>query len=383
MGSIRNAIWCVVAVGCGRIDFDVARDATPPDSRCLASSIHFAAPVIYPIAPVTDHTAIADIDHDGILDVATSSNAGTSLLFGTGGGALASPVSTPTPVGQNGFALGDLDGDGNVDVVISGGTQFCVFRNHGDRTLEPCVMYPTGMDANSLAVGRLDAGPSLDIVVGNQIDNRVGVYLNSGTGTFPNVILSSTGGTNVVAEWIADFDGDGFGDLVAANLLSQNVAFLKGSATGLPGAPSTFPSGVQPQTLAAGDLDGDGDLDIVAGTLASLDVFVDQGGGSFAPRMPLATTDVVPAGDNTKTRGVVLGDFDGDGDLDIACTNPVDGTVSVFVNTNGTFVAGPVIPIGTNPSGIATGDLDGNGLSDLAVTARDDGTLVVLLAQCR
>jgi hypothetical protein len=83
--------------------------------------------------PYEDSLAIADLDGDGWIDVATT-NFGVccvpgpglpgmlSLLFGTGGGALSSAqVFQPASSTENlhGVAIGDLDGDGRPDVVVT------------------------------------------------------------------------------------------------------------------------------------------------------------------------------------------------------------------------------------------------------------------------
>jgi len=77
----------------------------------------------------------------------------------------------------------------------------------------------------------------------------------------------------------------------------------------------------------------------------------------------------------TGPTGVVLGDLDGDGKLDLAASNYglADGsTVSVLRNTgttgNMSFAAKVDYTVETGPHGIAIGDLDGDGKLDL-VTA--------------
>jgi hypothetical protein len=75
-----------------------------------------------------------------------------------------------------------------------------------------------------------------------------------------------------------------------------------------------------------------------------------------------------------------VGDFDGDGKLDLATVNQIGATVSVLRgNGNGTF--GPAVNYGVawGPLFLAMGDFNGDGVSDLLTVNRDSHSLSVLL----
>ena len=81
--------------------------------------------------------------------------------------------------------------------------------------------------------------------------------------------------------------------------------------------------------MTVGDLDGDGDLDIAvtnSGT-SSVSVFLNNGPAAFTP----ATGSPFAVG--VSPGGVVMGDFDEDGDLDISTANFGSNTTSVLINT--------------------------------------------------
>src|SRR5207245_3543929 len=77
---------------------------------------------------------------------------------------------------------------------------------------------------------------------------------------------------------------------------------------------------------------------------------------------------------------IAVGDFNGDGKLDLAVTDNANNTVSVLLgNGDGTFQAAQTVPVGTNPALVAVGDFNGDGKPDLAVSNVVSNTVSVLL----
>lgn len=85
-----------------------------------------------------------------------------------------------------------------------------------------------------------------------------------------------------------------------------------------------YETGRSPADAAFGDFDGDGNADIAVATKIDVLVFRNQGDGTFAgPRR---------YGVDGNAFSVAVGDIDGDGDEDFAVTNLFDTTVSVLLN---------------------------------------------------
>jgi len=75
-----------------------------------------------------------------------------------------------------------------------------------------------------------------------------------------------------------------------------------------------------------------------------------------------------------------VGDFNGDGKLDIAAANAQSDDVSVLLgNGDGTFQAALNFAVGSGPGSVAVGDFNGDGKLDVAVVNHDSGTVSVLL----
>jgi hypothetical protein len=103
-------------------------------------------------------------------------------------------------------------------------------------------------------------------------------------------------------------------------------------------------------------------------------VLLGNGDGTFAPQV------TYPVG--SLPESVAVGDFTGDGHLDLAVANDGDNTVSVLLGRgDGTFAPQGTYPVGAFPYSVAVGDFNGDGHLDLAVANGVDNTVSVLLGR--
>lgn len=146
------------------------------------------------------------------------------------------------------------------------------------------------------------------------------------------------------------------------------------SGSGSFGSQSNHTVGARPESVVLGDLDGNGDLDMAVASVLSANVSVfSNDGGNFS----LAAT--YPVGDGPES--IALGDVDGDGDLDVVAANFTTSRISVLLNDGrGSFAfdAGYTMP--AEALSVALGDVDGDGSLDLAATS-NDGTVRMWLNQ--
>jgi hypothetical protein len=207
----------------------------------------FNPPVAYAVGGDPQAMTVADLDGNGLTDIAVATAANTvSVLLQTGAGVFASPVDYATGVQPVAIKAADLNGDGKLDLLtanygasLSPGTQgLSVLLQGAPGTFAAPVHYTTDYRANGLAVGDLNGDGSLDVVMACAglpgHPGAVSVFIQGGIvagALLPAVNYTGSWGPMGVA--LADMDGDGRLDLVLAD---GDIVVRLNDAT----APGTF-----------------------------------------------------------------------------------------------------------------------------------------------
>jgi len=152
------------------------------------------------------------------------------------------------------------------------------------------------------------------------------------------------------------------------------LTVLSAMALGSTAFAARFPTTHVVADIAVGDMNGDGFADIVtcgtADDRASVNVLLGNGDGTFQ-RPAQAAVGNAPA-------GVILGDFNLDGLLDVATADSGTANISVLLgNGDGTLQPRQRISVGAMPNALASTDFDDDGIPDFAV-AVPSGFVVVL-----
>lgn len=331
--------------------------------------------------------AVGDVNDDGILDVVVANLATDDLtaVAGLGNGVLA--PSQTTPVMENFFpsdsAAGDLDGDGRMDWVTEQG----VVLRRGFQGVTGQFFtsdFMIGSNPEAISLADLDGDADLDIITGGFFSFGISRLLNDGTGNF-GTIESFDAGSNVRSVELAEVTGDGNIDAVVCLQNADTISIFPGTGTGNFASANSFStaqgaSGDSPFWIDVADVDGDGLLDVVTANQQSNDVsyLANLGGGVFDEPIVVPATFVASDAD---TFSVAVGDFNGDGEADLAASHRNLDTFSImFGFGGGSFSAPQEFPTGNHPMQIKAADFNGDGLDDVVTVDNFDDSVTVHLS---
>jgi len=200
-------------------------------------------------------------------------------------------------------------------------------------------------------------------VVANSLANSVSVLLGNGDGTFQAAQNFDAGlGSGPIWVVIADVNGDRKPDILLANQSRTASPSCSVTATALPAGDELRHGGSFPESIAVGDFNGDGKLDVAVAHFKSnnVTVLLGNGDGTFQRAYVVATFAadmfLIP---------VAVGDVNGDGKLDLitASVSNVMGAV-MLGNGDGTFQPPRITPFIGDPESIVIRDFNGDGKMD-------------------
>ncbi len=330
--------------------------------------------------------AVADLNGDGKPDVVvsnqwaddTDTNSNVSVLLNDGTGKFPTAMSNLTGgFYPDSIAIADVNRDGKPDLVVANSSvgsdgglgNVGVLLGNGDGTFKAVMAYNSGgYGAAAVAVADVSGDGKLDVVVANCSGSssdcsgsagNVGVLVGNGDGTFLAAVTYTSGSNYPFAVAVADVNGDGRPDIVAANCSSANC----GQGAGYAGVliNQSTPWLVYASLAQQVDYFGEGASDFA--------IFRPSTGTFVSEDYAAKNTLIQPFGENGDIP--VIGDYDGDGKTDVVVFRPSNGTWFVIPSSTHKAYA---VKFGLQGDVPVEGDYDGDGRTDVAVWRPSNGT---------
>jgi flagellin len=338
----------------------------------------------------TQAVQLGDLNGDGILDLVTTGGSDAfdgyaTVRLGLGNGNFGSSTSYNSETNVSlAIALGDLNGDGILDLVTSGRSDtndgYATVRlgigngNFGNST----SFLMESRASSALALGDFNGDGVLDLLTAGYTDAVTGsasIRLGTGNGGFGAATSFATETSSSRGISVGDLNNDGKLDLVTSGYSGGYATVRLGNGDGSFVAPTSYAmEGSRSPGVGLGDLNGDGILDLVTTGTTGADgyssVRLGTGNGSFGT----ATSYTAESGASNFLK---LGDYNGDGYLDLATAGLSDSTDGYFSirlgNGSGSFGSSTSYATESNRSmSLTVGDINGDGVSDLVTAGYSD-----------
>jgi N-acetylneuraminic acid mutarotase len=382
--------------------------------------VHYA--VGYPASNGEEISQLADIDQDGHVDVIAGGPKGIYISYGSADGSFKATPAYEVANLLGHLTVADFNGDGIPDIAATGDQSIELSLGNGDGTFKPYTALPNGVTDFSgggspgsaqivhgdfRGTGRQDI---LAIGSSGASDYNSYILFGNGDGTFesPQLVPNSSEVFPVFDKMaVLDINKDGRDDILTtdSNYIYSALSNGDGTFTKVSTKIPDNGSGINPSSPVSADFNHDGNLDAANGLTARVQILKGHGDGTFdATGVTLPIPKYLGASPlSGSTALVATGDFDGDGNPDVAAlveivpqiapwTSQILTVAYVYYgNGDGTFSA-PVLAGAFNReyAGIFAVDLNKDGLSDLILqtygslgflSAPSGDTLGVLLSK--
>ena len=372
----------------------------------FADPVHYAAG--YPASNGEESSQLTDMNQDGHVDVVAAGPNGIYISYGSGDGTFKTAPAYEVAQVLGHVTVADFNGDGIQDIAATGDQSIELSLGNGDGTFKPYTALPNGgIDFSTggragdaqLVHGDFRGNGIQDILaIGSPSTYAYNFYLLSGNGdgTFsapqqvPNFATAFPAYFTMAA---LDINKDGRDDVLSMDSSHIYAALSNGDGTFTTVTTSipVNPSGMNPSFPVFADFNHDGNLDAAYGMTSSVQVLKGHGDGTFdttGVSLPIPAYQGKSPFPNAIAY-VASGDFDGDGNPDIAVLTEISSEIGPWTsqiltvayvyygNGDGTFSA-PILAGAFNReyAGIFAADVNKDGRSDLILqTSGTEGFL--------
>ena len=368
----------------GRLDLIVVNNETLDISVLLGNGDGTFQPATNYVLNYSADTAVAaDFDGDGNIDIIAGDLYAQDIEFlkGNGNGTLQDSIdyATPGTEGIGFIADGDLNHDGILDLVTTGyqGSSVDVWMGNGDGGYQPPVNYQVGSGPQGLLPADVNNDGNLDIIAadsGDSASHAIAILLGNSDGTFQPVqyVAGNQGVYDVIA---GDFNGDGKLDLAAVTPNTNTLSLYYGKGDGTFQNPVNYSTDLNPNYVVAADFNGDGKPDLLVtahgGDGGYIDVELNQGDGALQIPPSARLSEFSPY-------SAVPADLRNNGINDVLYADPNNSFGYFLGNGNGTFQTGQGMAVHEGPVFVSVGDFDGDGILDVALCGYASSDITIL-----
>ncbi|CAF5032043.1 unnamed protein product, partial [Rotaria sp. Silwood1] len=332
---------------------------------------------------------LSDFNKDTIVDIAVLNpeNSSINIFFGYGDGSFPRKFTLPIEDASSSYSMvvGDFNNDKEDDIVVGnlGSNDISVLLLRYQPDFINSTVYYQGSNPNPSAVttGDFNNDQQLDIVVANAGSDNVQILLDYRGGNFMNTITYSTGANshpeNVV---VADFNKDNQLDIAVVNAWDSDLQVFLSSPNGTFGASTKYSTGYSsfPTSITAADFNKDGWIDVVVANSVSnnIGIFLGYDYPTFTSR------NIVLQNRDSTPYYIAIGDFNKDSQWDIAVACRKKNNITVFLGDgNGTFAKELFNDLSpsSRPQSLIIGDFNNDNISDIAVANSRDISISILL----
>ncbi len=287
--------------------------------------------------------AWGDYDNDSDLDILmcgqTTSGTPVTKIYNNDNGNFTDINAGLSGVTKGAAVWGDYDNDGDLDILITGensDNKTFLYRNDNGNFTETANDFEYFGDYSFAAFGDYDNDGDLDIcITGNW---KTKIYTNNEDHSFSDseiALFDMSGGR---ADW-ADYDGDGDLDLLlTGDTGGGKKAYIYKNNDGTFEEILLEITGLGSGAVKWGDYDSDGDFDIL---IMGFDDYIEQRAFVYRNDGNNVFTNIYAGLAPVAMGSAAWGDFDNDGDLDIAITGKLAGcgsfTSAVYENVGNDF----------------------------------------------